>query len=82
MFFWFYMKLCFNKFEGADNSLLVFQNPSLKIYIQIRHFFGRDFKVFHIETMHLDKVEAANFKYRNNLSKLYPKRRQIKCFWC
>ena len=35
------MKICFDKFEGADSSLLVFQNSNLKIYSQIRHFLSR-----------------------------------------
>ena len=51
--FCFFMKIC----AGAGNSLFVFQNPSLKIYSQIRH---------------LGKFEAANFKYSNSLSKLIP----------
>ena len=46
MFFCFCMKLCFDKLEGADNSLSVFQNPILKIYIQIRHFFVLILKFF------------------------------------
>ena len=37
----FCMKICFDKFEGAGNSLLVFQNPSLKLYSQIRDLLSR-----------------------------------------
>ena len=45
----FCMKIRFDKFEGAGNILLVFQNPSLKIYSHIRHFFCPDFKVFQMK---------------------------------
>ena len=48
MFYCFCMKICFEKFEGAGNSLLVFLNLPLK-YIDKQGIFCSDFKVFHME---------------------------------